>query len=146
MIFTRITTKGKRPRLSPVPEELTTPRTTDGNTTTHPNKGEDRDAEDEEEQGPAGVGEIAAWLLAGLAFFLVLVLALALCTRMRPENATYQEDQNADYLASVGYLSQPREGSRELGRCLFICFLCLYVCFKGVVTTWISLLPILQLI
>lgn len=65
-----------------------------------------------------------AWLLTGLAFFLVLVLALALCTRMRPENTS--DVQNADYLASVGYLSHPREGSRELGKCLFV-FVCLCV-------------------
>ncbi|KAK4324621.1 hypothetical protein Pmani_004734 [Petrolisthes manimaculis] len=109
--------------ISPIlQEQHTTGRTVNNNNNNGGGGGEDggrveaREGDkDETDGGGSGVGEIVAWLLTGLAFFLVLVLAFTLCTRMRPDNSTYHDNHNnPDYLASVGYLTQPRESSREL--------------------------------
>nr|XP_045612981.1 uncharacterized protein LOC123767371 [Procambarus clarkii]XP_045612983.1 uncharacterized protein LOC123767371 [Procambarus clarkii] len=48
----------------------------------------------------AGMGQVLAWVLTGLALFLVMILALALCSRMTPNAASH-----TDFQPSVGDLS-----------------------------------------
>ncbi|XP_063592817.1 uncharacterized protein LOC134769945 isoform X2 [Penaeus indicus] len=65
------------------------------------------------EEGSVGEGQVWAWVLTGLAFFLVMVLALALCTRMKPRR---EITSHGDYLPSIGIVSHrhiPETGGRE---------------------------------
>lgn len=74
---------------------------------------EKEDEGEKEEEGNVGEGQVWAWVLTGLAFFLVMVLALALCTRMRPR---HEVTSHGDYLPSIGIVSHrhmPETGGRE---------------------------------
>ncbi|XP_066945023.1 uncharacterized protein [Macrobrachium rosenbergii] len=53
----------------------------------------------EEDQKGAGAAEVVAWVLAGMALFLVMIMALFICTKMGPKSET------TDYGASVGVVT-----------------------------------------
>ncbi|XP_050714905.1 uncharacterized protein LOC126997706 isoform X2 [Eriocheir sinensis] len=55
-------------------------------------------------RGGAGAGEVAAWVLAGLALFVVLILALALCTKTATTHNIHSRNLE-DCPPSVGVLS-----------------------------------------
>ncbi|XP_064083462.1 uncharacterized protein LOC135199398 isoform X2 [Macrobrachium nipponense] len=53
----------------------------------------------QEDQKGAGAPEVVAWVLAGMALFLVMIMALFICTKMGPKSET------TDYGASVGVVT-----------------------------------------
>lgn len=57
------------------------------------------DIPSEDKDDGAGIAEVLAWVLAGMAMFLVAVMALLLCTRMGPRT------ESMDYGASVGVVN-----------------------------------------
>ncbi|XP_047489610.1 uncharacterized protein LOC125039567 isoform X2 [Penaeus chinensis] len=88
----------------------------DGNQSTNADKEDQEEGADEgdtREEGSLGEGQVWAWVLTGLAFFLVMILALALCTRMKPR---HEVTSHGDYLPSIGIVSHrhiPETGGRE---------------------------------
>ncbi|XP_068212297.1 uncharacterized protein [Palaemon carinicauda] len=54
--------------------------------------------EDKDEEG-AGAAEVAAWVLAGMALFVVMIMALFICTKKGPKS------EITDYGASVGVVT-----------------------------------------
>lgn len=65
---------------------------------------------EEEDEGTAGAGLVLAWVLTGLALFLVIVLAMALCNKLTPP-----ANRQTDFLPSVDVISH-RKGSFNVSR------------------------------
>ena len=72
---------------------------------------EDDKSKEEKKGGRAGAGEVTAWLLAGLALFLVMVLALALCTKTAQHSKPYHVQDSQPSVGTVYF-----KGAKEPGR------------------------------
>ncbi|KAK7076658.1 hypothetical protein SK128_027145 [Halocaridina rubra] len=61
----------------------------------------------------AGIGEVLAWVLAAIALFIVMIMALLLCTKMGPREDTLGYGASVGVVTSFGKMVMQNEADRE---------------------------------